>query len=91
MLILSADVGIASHHKSMSQFFRTNLININMYLYLYVIYIVSPFGGLNEPSPHRLIMSGITRRCSLVRIGMAFLEKVCHWGQALRFLILKPS
>jgi hypothetical protein len=38
-------------------------------------------GGLNENGPHRPIVTGTTRRCGFVRIGVALLEKVCHWRE----------
>jgi hypothetical protein len=31
-------------------------------------------------APHRLIGSGIIRRCGLVGIGVVLLKDVCHWG-----------
>jgi hypothetical protein len=37
------------------------------------------------------IESGTSRRCSLVEIGVALLEEVCHWGWALRFQKLQPN
>ena len=45
-------------------------------------------GGLNKNGLLRLVFeclgSGI-RRCGLVGVGVALLEEVCHWGQALKF------
>ena len=35
--------------------------------------------------------SGTVRRCGLVGVGMAFLDKVCHWQRTLRSQMLKPS
>ena len=38
-----------------------------------------------------LIGNCIIRRCSLVGVGVALLEEVCHWGWALRSQKLKPG
>jgi len=46
-------------------------------------------GDLNENGPYRLIWSGTFRRCAVVRVVMALLEKACHWGWAVRFQMLK--
>jgi hypothetical protein len=53
----------------------------------------------NAPGPHRLIFECVVirewhylrgiRRCGLVEVGVAFLEKVCHWEWALGFQKLK--
>jgi hypothetical protein len=48
-------------------------------------------GGLNENGSHRLRGSATVRRCSLIKVDMALLEEVCHWGWALRFQMLKPG
>jgi hypothetical protein len=37
-------------------------------------------GDLNENGPHELLGSGTIRRCSLVEVGVALLEDVCHCG-----------
>lgn len=42
-----------------------------------------------ENSPDRLIEIGTTRTYGLGGAGMVFLEKVCHWGLALKFQKLK--
>jgi hypothetical protein len=54
--------------------------------------------GLNRYGLHRFmclkclaIGSGTIRRCDLIGVGMAFLEKVCHWTCPLRFQRLKPG
>jgi hypothetical protein len=46
---------------------------------------------LDENGSHRAIGSGATRRCGLVRVGVALLEEVCHWGWTLRFQKLEPD
>jgi hypothetical protein len=38
------------------------------------------FGTFKENGPHRPIGNCIIRRCSLVGVGVALLEEVCHWG-----------
>ena len=50
------------------------------------------FGGLKENGSHRLIGSVTIRRYCLVKVSVALLEEVCHWGQALRsqMLMLGP-
>ena len=35
-------------------------------------------GGLNENGSHRLKGGGTVRRYSLVKVGVALLEEVCH-------------
>lgn len=35
--------------------------------------------------------SGTTGPCGLVRVGVALLEKVCHWEWALKSQMLKPG
>ena len=44
--------------------------------------------GLNENCLHRLTGSITVKRCGLNGVGVALLEKVCDWGQALRFQCL---
>ena len=34
-------------------------------------------GGLKENGPHRLIESGIIRRCGLAGVGVFLLEEIC--------------
>ena len=53
-------------------------------------------GGLNRFGSHRFmclnawpIGSGTIRRCGLVGVGVALMEKVCHCGFALRSAMLK--
>jgi hypothetical protein len=48
-------------------------------------------GGLNENGPHRPIGRSLIRRCGLVGVGVALLEKVCYWRLALRFQMLKTG
>ena len=45
--------------------------------------------SLNIIGSHKLIGSDTIRRCGFVGVGVAFLEEVCHCGQALRCLLLK--
>ena len=40
-------------------------------------------GSLNANGLHKLIWSGTTGRCGLVRVSMALLEEVCHCGGGL--------
>jgi hypothetical protein len=40
---------------------------------------------------HRPIGSGTIGRCDFVGIGVAFLNKLCHWGWPLKFQKLKPG
>lgn len=49
------------------------------------------YGGLHENGLRRPIGSGTIRRCGILRVGVALLKEVRHWGQSLRFHILKPG
>ena len=40
-------------------------------------------GSLNVIAPHKLIGSGVIRRYSLVGVGVALLQEVCHCGNGL--------
>ena len=39
--------------------------------------LLTACGGLDKNGPHRAIGSGTIRRCGLVEVGVALLEKVC--------------
>lgn len=51
------------------------------------------WGGLNGNGPNRPIGKGTISRCGLVRVGVALLKLVCHWGPLLWFLSaqVRPS
>ena len=42
--------------------------------------------SLNVIGPHKLIRSGIIRKCSFVGVGNAFLELVCHCGFGVSYV-----
>lgn len=42
-------------------------------------------------APLRVVGSGTVRKGGLVRVGVASLKEVCHWGRAVRFQVLKPG
>jgi hypothetical protein len=68
-----------------------NVSTLRNIIKLTAIYVC---GGLNRHGPHRLrrlsawlIQSGTIRRCGLVEVGVALLERVCHWEGGLRGLL----
>ena len=52
---------------------------------------IAVYGNLNENGSYRPIGRGTIRRGSLVEVGVALLEKVCHWGWTLRFQMFNPG
>ena len=40
-------------------------------------------GSLNVTDSHNLTVNGTFRSCGLVEVGVALLEKVCHYGDSL--------